>query len=61
MTSAMNYMEQAERETKETLTRVRKAVNEGMSPTEAINHNAHTAKSYSAALKEYGLSPEIPD
>lgn len=57
----MNYMERAEKETKETMERVRKAVGGGMSPTEAINRNAHTAESYSAALKEYGLKPVIPD
>lgn len=57
----MNYMDRAERETKETMQRVRKAVNDGLSPTEAINRNAHTAESYSAALKEYGLKPDIPD
>lgn len=57
----MNYMEHAKQETKETMERVRKAVVSGMSPTEAINHNAHTAESYLAALKEYGLKPDIPD
>lgn len=57
----MNYMDRAERETKETMQRVRKAVSDGLSPTEAINRNAHTAESYSAALKEYGLNPDIPD
>jgi hypothetical protein len=57
----MNYMERAELETKETMERVRKAVSGGMSPTNAINRNAHTAESYSAALKEYGLKPDIPD
>jgi len=57
----MNYMDRAERETKETMQRVRKAVSDGLSPTEAINRNAHTAESYSAALKEYGLKPVIPD
>jgi hypothetical protein len=57
----MNYMERAEKETKETLERVRRAVSNGMSPTDAINRNAHTAESYSTALKEYGLKPDIPD
>lgn len=57
----MNYMERAEKETKETLERVRRAVSDGMSPTDAINRNAHTAESYSAALKAYGLKPDIPD
>lgn len=57
----MNYMERAEKETKETLDRVRRAVSDGMSPTDAINRHAHTAMSYSAALKEYGLKPVIPD
>jgi len=55
------WWERMEKETKETLARVERAVASGMSPTEAINHNAHTAESYSAALKEYGLKPEIPD
>lgn len=57
----MSYMDRAERETRETMQRVRKAVSDGLSPTEAINRNAHTAESYSAALKEYGLKPDIPD
>lgn len=61
MSNTMSYMERAERETKETLDRVRRYVSEGMSPTDAINRNAHTAESYSAALKEYGLKPVIPD
>lgn len=57
----MNYAQQAEKETKEAMERVGRAVSGGMSPTEAINRNAHTAESYSAALKAYGLKPEIPD
>lgn len=57
----MTYMDRAERETKETMQRVRRGVSDGLSPTEAINRNAHTAESYSAALREYGLKPDIPD
>lgn len=57
----MNYMERAKRETEETLERVRRDVVGGISPTDSINRHAHTAESYSAALKEYGLKPVIPD
>lgn len=56
-----NYMDRAAEETRQTLIRVRRAVYDGYSPAEAINRNAHTNESYSAALKEYGLKPDIPD
>lgn len=62
MTQKMSsYMERAEKETKETLARVREAISEGLSPTDAINRHAHTTESYAAALKEYDLKPVIPD
>lgn len=57
----MNYAQRAEKETKEAMDRVGRAVSSGMSPTDAINRNAHTAESYSAALKAYGLKADIPD
>lgn len=56
-----NYMERVKRETKETAVSVRRAIAEGLTPTDAINKHAHTAETYSAMLKEYNLKPVIPD
>jgi hypothetical protein len=56
-----SWMDQSNHETKATLERVRKEVGRGATPEDAINKNAHTAESYAAALREYNLSPVIPD
>jgi uncharacterized protein YoaH (UPF0181 family) len=55
------WHQRTEREIAETLPKIRRLVAEGMSPTDAINRSAHTAETYSAALKEYNLKPVIPD
>lgn len=56
-----NWSQRTNREIKETLATVRTKVASGITPTDAINQSAHTAEAYSAALKEYGLRPVIPD
>ena len=56
-----NWSQRTEREIAETLPKIRRLVAEGMSPTDAINRSAHTAETYSAALREYNLRPVIPD
>lgn len=56
-----NWSQRTKREIAETLAVVKEQVASGMAPTDAINRSAHTAETYSAALKEYGLSPVIPD
>lgn len=55
------WWERTEKETKETLALIERDVASGVPPTDAINRNAHTAETYSAALKQYGLKPVIPD
>lgn len=49
------------KEMEETGRRVRAAIAEGLSPTDAINMHAHTAESYAACLKEHNLKPVITD
>lgn len=56
-----NWSQRTEREIAETLPKIRHLVAEGVSPTDAINRTAHTAETYSAALREYNLRPVIPD
>lgn len=55
------YMEKAAEDTRQAFVGIRRDIASGYSPTDAINRNAHTAESYAAALKEYGLKPVIPD
>lgn len=57
----MSYAEKSKAETEATMERIKLAVSRGMTPETAVNQNAHTAESYSAALKAYGLTPVIPD
>lgn len=56
-----NWSQRTDREIKETLAKVRNDVAAGMDPVDAINRSAHTAETYSAALKQYNLRPVIPD
>lgn len=56
-----DWSRRTQREITETLSKIRRLVAEGMSPTDAINRTAHTAETYSAALREYNLRPVIPD
>lgn len=56
-----NWSQRTEREIAETLPKIRRLVEEGMSPTDAINRTAHTTETYLAALREYNLRPVIPD
>ncbi len=55
------WAEKTKREIAETLATIKRDVAAGLSPTDAINKSAHTAETYEAALKAYGLKPVIPD
>ena len=57
----MTYAEKSKSDTAATLERIKLAVSHGMTPEMAVNQNAHTAESYAAALRAYGLTPVIPD
>lgn len=62
MTDRISYIDHAERETKELLPKIRRLVAEGVTPADAINRTVErSASAYLAALKEYGLSSDIPD
>lgn len=57
-----DYWVRTQKDIEDTRRKVSRSVAvEGLSPVEAINRNAHTAESYSAMLKDYGLKPDIPD
>jgi hypothetical protein len=56
-----SYMDRVDREIRETMPRIQRDVASGLSPTDAINRNAHTTETYAHALKAYGLKPVIPD
>lgn len=56
-----SWHEHTQKEIVETDRRVLAAVADGLTPTDAINREAHTTEAYSAMLKKYDLSPVIPD
>lgn len=55
------YQEYAQERIKETMPKIERAIQSGMSVTDAINRNASDNDSYNHALRHYGLKPHLHD